>query len=107
MAGKALTSDFGIFTFVDNDSGNYFGELGDDGQKYLDFSWSIDSSGSIVINTSTTKADGSTLYLRMNIAKIAQNARQVSVVTLGLEASSEAALDTASGDVSGEVWNIR
>jgi len=107
VAGKALTSDFGIFTFVDNDSGNYFGELGDDGQKYLDFSWSIDSSGSIVINTSTTKADGSTLYLRMNIAKIAQNARQVSVVTLGLEASSEAALDTASGDVSGEVWKIR
>ncbi|UXD89194.1 hypothetical protein [Thalassolituus hydrocarboniclasticus] len=107
VAGKSLTSDFGIFTFAANNTGSYFGELGDDGQKYLDFTWSIDGSGYIVINTSTPNGDGTTLYLRMNIAKVEQNARQVSVVTLGLEADSEAGLDSASGDVRGEVWNIR
>lgn len=107
VAGKSLTSDFGIFTFAANNTGSYFGELGDDGQKYLDFTWSINGSGYIVINTSTPNGDGTTLYLRMNIAKVEQNARQVSVVTLGLEADSEAGLDSASGDVRGEVWNIR
>ena len=73
---------------------------------YLNFSWQIDSNGYLIIDTSAT-VDGATQFMRMNLAKIEANARQISVISLGLDAASETALDSATGDVMGEVFNLR
>jgi len=106
ISGRALHADFGVFEFNENGTGSYLGEVDDDDYVYLNFSWQIDSSGYLIINTSAT-VDGGTQFMRMHLAKIEANARQISVISLGLDAASEAALDTATGDVMGEVFNLR
>ena len=43
----------------------------------------------------------------MNLAKVELNARQISVVSFGQDTEDSSALDSATGEVNGEVWDVR
>jgi hypothetical protein len=43
----------------------------------------------------------------MNLAKVEVNARQMSVVTFGQDSESSSTLGASTGEVRGEVWNVR
>lgn len=47
-----------------------------------------------------------TVFLRLTLAKVEMNSRQVSVKSFNQEATSAAELDAANGAVFGEVWGI-
>ena len=71
----------------------------------LDFTWAVDSNGHVVVNTSTTEG-AETIHLRLTLAKIEKNARQISLKTFGQEASTAAGLTSGKGNIFGEVWGI-
>lgn len=106
VAGKAFALRDGAFSFTDDGNGLYQGEVGDDDYASLGFTWEINSAGHIVLNTQRTDG-GVTEYLRMNMAKVEVNARQMSVVTFGQESEDSSTLGNSTGEVRGEVWNIR
>lgn len=106
IVGKAFALHDGAFSFTAEGNGLYQGEVGDDDYASLEFTWVIDGDGYIEINTQRTE-DGATEYLRMNMAKIESNARQISVVTLGQDSEDSSTLDTSTGEVNSEVWDIR
>ena len=84
----------------------YQGEIDDGDFVSLGFTWAIDGDGYIEINTQHTD-DGVTEFLRMNLAKVEVNARQMSVVTFGQDSESSSTLGASTGEVRGEVWNVR
>ena len=105
LFGKTLVTDFGFLSFKANDQGVFLGEVGGRMNTVLDFTWAVNSEGFMVINTSNTETIN-TVFLRLTFARIEMNTRQLSVKTFGQEASSLADLDTAKGNISGEVWGI-
>jgi len=84
----------------------FVGEVGGEEDSVLDFTWAINSAGHVVINTSNTQK-GETTFLRLTMAKIEVNARQISLKTFSQEAGTSAAVDQAVGEVYGEVWAIK
>lgn len=106
VAGKAFALRDGAFNFTEDGNGLYQGEVGDNDYASLAFTWEINSNGHIVLNTQRTE-NGVTEFLRMNLAKVEVNARQMSVVTFGQESESSSTLGSSTGEVRGEVWNIR
>ncbi|MBL4797748.1 MAG: hypothetical protein JKY50_10055 [Oleispira sp.] len=103
LVGTTLVAEFGFLNFKTASSGVFLGEVGDDMNAVLDFTWAVDGNGHIVVNTSTIEG-GVTVHLRLTLAKITDNTRQISLKTFGQEASSAAGLDTAKGNIEGEIW---
>lgn len=106
VAGKAFALRDGAFSFTQDGNGVYQGEIDDGDFVSLGFTWAIDGDGYIEINTQHTD-DGVTEFLRMNLAKVEVNARQMSVVTFGQDSESSSTLGASTGEVRGEVWNVR
>lgn len=106
LTGQTFVSDFGVFNFKAAGAGVFVGEVGGEEDSVLDFTWAINSAGHVVINTSNTQK-GETTFLRLTMAKIEVNARQISLKTFSQEAGTSAAVDQAVGEVYGEVWAIK
>lgn len=109
LAGIDFQDSDGIISLAEDGSGTYVGEV-NDAPASLTLSWELttDSNGYeiLVINTSTSDSSGTT-YMRLTAALVEANARQVSLLLFSQEAATEAALDDASGEIYGEVWDIR
>jgi len=58
------------------------------------------------MNAQTT-FEGTTVYMRMTLAKVAINARQISLVTFAQEDTDSSTLPDSSGEVRADVWGIR
>ena len=106
VAGKSFFLGDGAFNFTQDGNGRYQGEIDDGDFVSLAFTWTINNDGYLVLNTQHTK-NGVTKYLRMTAAKIESNARQISLVTFGQDSTDSSTLDESTGEVSGEVWDIR
>jgi hypothetical protein len=106
LVDKTLVTDFGFLNFKAAGAGVFLGEVGDNKDTVLDFTWAVNSDGHIVINTQATES-AVTVHLRLTLAKITDNARQISLVTFGQEAATAAALDTIKGNIFGEVWGVK
>lgn len=106
VAGKAFALRDGAFNFTQDGNGLYQGEVDDGEYASLAFTWEINGDGHIVLNTQRT-ANGTTKFMRMNLAKVESNARQMSVVTFGQDSQSSSTLGSSTGEVRGEIWNIR
>lgn len=136
VTDSTLVTDFGFLTFHTDGTGTFLGEVGIDDKAVLDFTWAINNDGFIVVNAQTSfevpvipdgvegdledinfaELDPSvlanlefetlTVFLRLTLAKVEVNARQMSVKTFNQEASTAAELDTANGAIFGEVWGI-
>jgi len=104
LVGITLVTDFGFLTFKESGSGTFYGEVGENQNAVLDFTWALDS-GRIVVNAQAN-VDGTTEFLRLTLAKIESNARQISLLTFGQDASSSAGLDSGKGDIRGELWDL-
>jgi hypothetical protein len=105
LIGSTLVTDFGFLNFKLAGSGVFLGEVGGNKDTVLNFTWAVNSDGHIVINTQATE-DGATVHLRLTLAKISNNARQISVISFNQEASTAAELDTVKGDIFGELWGL-
>ena len=106
VAGKSFFFGDGAFSFTQDGNGLYQGEINDGDFVSLGFTWTINDVGYLILNTQHTD-DGVTQYLRMNLAKVELNARQISVVSFGQDTEDSNALDSATGEVNGEVWDVR
>jgi len=106
ISGKAFFFGDGAFSFTQDGNGLYQGEINDGDYASLGFTWTIDGDGYLILNTQHTN-DGVTQFLRMNLAKVEANARQISVVSFGQESTSSSSLGSSTGEVNGEVWDIR
>ena len=106
VAGKSFFFGDGAFSFTQDGNGLYQGEINDGDFVSLGFTWTINGDGYLILNTQHTD-DGVTQYLRMNLAKVELNARQISVVSFGQDTEDSSALDSATGEVNGEVWDVR
>lgn len=106
VAGKSFFFGDGAFSFTQDGNGLYQGEINDGDFVSLGFTWTINGDGYLILNTQHTD-DGVTQYLRMNLAKVELNARQISVVSFGQDTEDSNALDSATGEVNGEVWDVR
>ena len=106
IAGKSFFFGDGAFSFTQDGNGLYQGEINDGDFVSLGFTWTINGDGYLILNTQHTD-DGVTQYLRMNLAKVEANARQISVVSFGQEAEDNNALGSSTGEVNGEVWDVR
>ena len=106
VAGKSFFFGDGAFSFTQDGNGLYQGEINDGDFVSLGFTWTINDVGYLILNTQHTD-DGVTQYLRMNLAKVELNARQISVVSFGQDTEDSSALDSATGEVNGEVWDVR
>ncbi len=107
IAGKSFFFGDGAFSFTQDGNGLYQGEINDGDFVSLGFTWTInDDDGYLILNTQHTD-NGVTQYLRMNLAKVELNARQISVVSFGQDSEDSNTLDSATGEVNGEVWDIR
>lgn len=104
LVGMTLVTDFGFLTFKENGAGTFYGEVGENQNAVLTFSWSLDS-GRIVVNAQAD-VDGTTEYLRLTLAKMESNARQISLLSFGQDATSSAGLDSGKGDIRGELWDL-
>jgi len=105
LVDTTLVTDFGFLNFKAAGEGVFLGEVGDMMNTVLDFTWAVDGNGHVVVNTSTTEG-GETIHLRLTLAKIEKNARQISLKTFGQEASTAAGLTSGKGNIFGEVWGI-
>lgn len=136
VTDSTLVTDFGFLTFHADGNGTFLGEVGKDNKAVLDFTWAINNEGFIVVNAQSSfevpvipdgiegdledinfsELDPSvlanlefetlTVFLRLTLAKVEVNARQISVKTFNQEATTAAELDTANGAIFGEVWGI-
>ncbi len=106
IAGKSFFFGDGAFSFTQDGNGLYQGEINDGDFVSLGFTWTINGDGYLILNTQHTD-DGVTQYLRMNLAKVEANARQISVVSFGQESEDNNALSSSTGEVNGEVWDVR
>ena len=106
IAGKSFFFGDGAFSFTQDGNGLYQGEINDGDFVSLGFTWTINGDGYLILNTQHTD-DGVTQYLRMNLAKVEVNARQISVVSFGQESEDNNALGSSTGEVNGEVWDVR
>jgi len=107
VAGKAFFVGDGAFNFTADGNGLFKGEIGDGVYGSLPFTWELNgSSGHIVMNAQTT-FEGTTVYMRMTLAKVAINARQISLVTFAQEDTDSSTLPDSSGEVRADVWGIR
>jgi hypothetical protein len=105
LVDTTLVAEFGFLDFKTVSEGVFLGEVGDDMNAVLDFTWTVNSNGHIVVSTSAVE-EGETVHLRLTLAKIEENARQISLKTFGQEAATAAGLDTAKGNIEGEVWGL-
>jgi len=105
LVETTLVTDFGFLNFKAAGAGVFLGEVGDDANAVLDFTWTINSDGHIVVNAQATEG-AATIHLRLTLAKVVANSRQISLVTFGQEAATTADLDTVKGNIFGEVWGI-
>jgi hypothetical protein len=105
LVDTTLVTDFGFLTFKAAGAGVFLGEVGNDSNAVLDFTWTVNGDGHAVVSASATEG-AQTIHLRLTVAKIQKNARQISVVTFGQEAPTAAELDTVKGNVFGEVWGV-
>ena len=121
LAGFRLANTDGVFTLNAGETntagtGTYVGLIDDERQTTLQLTWALENLTYVeeyegdyellVINASETIGDVTTYY-RLTGALIDAHARQLSLVLFSQEAESEEALDTAEGEVYGEVWDIR
>ncbi len=137
VTNNTLVTDFGFLTFLPEGNGTFLGEVGNDDKAVLDFTWVINADGFIVVNAQTSfevpvipdgvegdledidfseldptvlanlEFETVTAFLRLTLAKVEVNARQVSVKSFNQEATSAADLETANGAIFGEVWGIK
>ena len=137
VSDNTLVTDFGFLTFLPEGNGTFLGEVGNDDKAVLDFTWVINADGFIVVNAQTSfevpvipdgvegdledinfeELDPSVLanlefetvtaFLRLTLAKVEVNARQISIKSFNQEATSAADLETANGAIFGEVWGIK
>lgn len=105
LVDTTLVTDFGFLNFKAAGAGVFLGEVGDLEDVVLDFTWAVDGNGHIVVNTQSTVLTV-TIHLRLTLAKVEGNARQISLVTFGQEATTSAGLDTIKGNIFGEVWGL-
>jgi hypothetical protein len=105
LVDTTLVTEFGFLSFNAAGEGVFLGEVGDMIDTVLDFTWVLSDDGHIVINTSTVE-DGEAVHLRLTLAKIESNARQISLKSFNQEATTAAGLTTGKGGVFGEVWGI-
>lgn len=105
LENTTLVTDFGFLNFKPAGAGVFLGEVGENEHAVLDFTWAINSNGHVIVNAQETNAAG-TIFLRLTVAKIAENSRQISVKTFGQEAPTAAELDTVKGNIFGELWGI-
>lgn len=103
LVDTTLVAEFGFLDFKTASSGVFLGEVGDNMNAVLDFTWAVDGNGHIVVNTSAVEG-GETVHLRLTLAKIEGNIRQISLKSFGQEAATAAGLDAAKGNIEGEVW---
>lgn len=106
LVDTTVVTDFGFLSFKADGKGVFLGEVGDNKNTVLDFTWSVNSDGHIVINAKAT-VDSTVEHLRLTLAKIAINARQINVVSFSQEAATEAELATIKGSIKGEVWGLK
>ena len=126
LAGFRFANTDGVFTLNAGETntagtGTYVGLIDDERQTTLQLTWALETltyveeyegeSNEIdfevlVINASET-IGGVTTYYRLTGALNEANARQLSFVLFSQEAATLEALDTAEGEVNGEVWDIR
>jgi hypothetical protein len=105
LVGTTLITDFGFLNFKASGVGVFLGEVGDNDHAVLDFTWTVNSDGHVVVNAQEVQEE-LTVHLRLTLAKIISNARQISVVTFGQEAATAAELETVNGNIMGELWGI-
>lgn len=105
LVDTTLVTDFGFLNFKAAGAGIFLGEVGGNEDTVLDFTWAVNGEDHIVINTQATES-GVTVHLRLTLAKVSDNARQVSLVTFGQEAATAAALEAIKGNIFGEVWGV-
>lgn len=105
LVDTTLVTDFGFLSFNAAGAGVFLGEVGDLEDVVLDFTWALNGDGHIVVNTQSTVLTV-TIHLRLTLAKVAANARQINLVTFGQEATSSAGLSTVKGNIYGEVWGL-
>ncbi|MEH6449727.1 MAG: hypothetical protein V7765_13705 [Oleispira sp.] len=105
LVDTTLVTDFGFLNFKAAGAGVFLGEVGDDANAVLDFTWTVNSDGHVVVNAQATEG-AATIHLRLTLAKVAANSRQISLVTFGQEAATAAELNTIKGNIFGEVWGI-
>jgi len=105
LVDTTLVTDFGFLNFKAAGEGVFLGEVGDMMNTVLDFTWAVDGNGHVVVNASTTE-DGEDIHLRLTLAKIEKNARQISLKSFNQEAPTAAGLATVKGGIFGEVWGI-
>lgn len=112
VTARTWVTDFGFLTFDADGKGTFLGEVGEDDKAVLDFTWAINNDGFLVVNAQARIEDDleginvETVFLRLTLAKIEMNARQISVKSFSQEAGSAAALETVNGAIFGEVWGI-
>lgn len=104
LVNTTLVTDFGFLNFKPEGAGVFLGEVGDKMNSVLDFTWTV-TDGKVVINT-MDNAGGSDVFLRLTLAKVAKNTRQISLVNFSQEADTAAGLDTTKGGIKGEVWGL-
>jgi len=137
VTNNTLVTDFGFLTFLPEGNGTFLGEVGNDDKAVLDFTWVINADGFIVVNAQTSfevpvipdgvegdledinfeeldptvlanlEFETITALLRLTLAKVEMNTRQISIKSFNQEASSAADLETANGAIFGEVWGVK
>ncbi len=133
LEGKTLLTDFGFLSFHSGGTGTFLGEVGHEDKAVLDFSWVINADGFLVVNAQKTfeqpmisgdvatgemeTQDPSTLaelehvtvtdFLRLTLAKIDENARQISIKSFDQQALSATELETVNGAIQGKVWGLK
>lgn len=136
LTDSTLVTDFGFLSFHGDNTGTFLGQVGMDDKAVLDFTWAINADGFVVVNAQASfevpvlpegfegdpedinleELDPSilenltfetvTAHLRLTLAKVEQNVRQISVKSFGQESLDAADLETGNGNISGEVWGI-
>ena len=105
LVNTTLVTKFGFLNFKTVGTGVFLGEVGDKMNAVLNFTWAVNSNGHIVVSTSSVE-DGEAVHLRLTLAKIEKNARQISLKSFSQEAKTAAGLSSVKGSIEGEVWGL-
>ena len=105
VIGTTLATDFGFLKFKAAGIGVFLGEVANDDHAVLVFTWSVNANGHIVVNAQASR-DNITEHLRLTLAKIEKNTRQISLLIFSQEAPSENELSTIKGSIFGNIWGV-